>query len=70
LERRPRKFPANCGDAPVAAGWLVPTTAVGWLRAGRRAVSAGGELPNGSRRSLLELTDGVAVCEVTLAPTD
>jgi hypothetical protein len=29
LERRPRKFPANCGDAPVAAGWLVPTTAVG-----------------------------------------
>jgi hypothetical protein len=43
--QRGRKM--NAGEALAAAGWLVLlASAAGCLRAGRRAVSAGGGLPN------------------------
>jgi hypothetical protein len=63
----------NAGETEAAAGRRVLGSAVflasaaGWLRAGRRAVSAGGGLPNGSKRPLTESANGVAATSRWLA---
>jgi hypothetical protein len=63
----------NAGEAAAATGWLLLGTAVflasaaGWLQAGRRAVSAGGGLPNEPRRPFSESADGVAARRLAVA---
>jgi hypothetical protein len=63
----------NTGEASATVDWLVLATAVflasaaGRLRAGRRTVSAGCGLPNGSRRPLAESADGVAARRLAVA---